>query len=52
MPRAVASNRSSSMASVEAGSRLAVALALGEIDPHYEGKQVIIAYPGGERRFN
>ena len=26
----------------------AVALALGEIDPHYEGKQVIIAYLGGE----
>jgi hypothetical protein len=26
----------------------AVALALGEIDPHYEGKQVIVAYSGGE----
>jgi hypothetical protein len=26
----------------------AVALALGEIDPHYEGKSVIIAYAGGE----
>ena len=26
----------------------AVALALGEIDPHYEGKQIIIAYLGGE----
>jgi len=26
----------------------AVALALGEIDPHYEGKQIIIAYEGGE----
>ena len=26
----------------------AVALALGEIDPHYEGKQIIIAYAGGE----
>ena len=25
-----------------------VALALGELDPHYEGKQVIIAYLGGE----
>ena len=24
------------------------ALALGEIDPHYEGKQVIVAYAGGE----
>jgi hypothetical protein len=26
----------------------AAALALGEIDPHYEGKQVILAYAGGE----
>jgi hypothetical protein len=26
----------------------AVALALGEIDPHYEGKTVIVAYAGGE----
>jgi hypothetical protein len=26
----------------------AVALSLGEIDPHYEGKQVIVAYAGGE----
>jgi hypothetical protein len=26
----------------------AAALALGEIDPHYEGKQVILAYSGGE----
>jgi len=26
----------------------AVALAMGEIDPHYEGKQVIVAYSGGE----
>ena len=26
----------------------AAALALGEIDPHYEGKQVIVAYAGGE----
>jgi hypothetical protein len=26
----------------------AVTLAVGEIDPHYEGKQVIIAYAGGE----
>jgi hypothetical protein len=26
----------------------AVALAVGEIDPHYEGKQIIIAYAGGE----
>ena len=26
----------------------AVALALGEIDPHYEGKSVIVAYAGGE----
>jgi len=26
----------------------AVALAKGEIDPHYEGKQVIVAYSGGE----
>ena len=26
----------------------AVALALGEIDPHYEGKQIILAYLGGE----
>src|SRR5262249_13639344 len=26
----------------------AVALALSEIDPHYEGKQVIVAYSGGE----
>lgn len=25
-----------------------VALAIGEIDPHYEGKQVILAYQGGE----
>jgi hypothetical protein len=25
-----------------------VALALGEIDPHYEGKSVIVAYTGGE----
>ena len=25
-----------------------MALALGEIDPHYEGKQIIIAYLGGE----
>jgi hypothetical protein len=25
-----------------------VALALAEIDPHYEGKQIIIAYAGGE----
>ena len=26
----------------------AVALAMGEIDPHYEGKSVILAYAGGE----
>jgi hypothetical protein len=26
----------------------AVALALGELDPHYEGKSVILAYAGGE----
>ena len=26
----------------------AVALALGELDPHYEGKSVILAYDGGE----
>jgi hypothetical protein len=26
----------------------AVALAIGEIDPHYEGKSVIVAYAGGE----
>ena len=26
----------------------AVALAFGEIDPHYEGKSVILAYAGGE----
>src|SRR5262245_8109425 len=26
----------------------AAALALGEIDPHYEGKQVVLAYAGGE----
>jgi hypothetical protein len=26
----------------------AVALALGEIDPHYEGKAVILAYAGGD----
>jgi hypothetical protein len=26
----------------------AVALAMGEIDPHYEGKQIIVAYVGGE----
>jgi hypothetical protein len=26
----------------------AVALAFGEIDPHYEGKQVILAHSGGE----
>src|SRR5262245_25216390 len=26
----------------------AAALALGEIDPHYEGKQVIVAFAGGE----
>ena len=26
----------------------AAALALGEIDPHYEGKQAILAYAGGE----
>jgi len=26
----------------------AVALALGELDPHYEGKAVILAYEGGE----
>jgi hypothetical protein len=26
----------------------AVALAFGEIDPHYEGKQVILAHAGGE----
>ena len=26
----------------------AVVLAAGEIDPHYEGKQIIIAYAGGE----
>jgi hypothetical protein len=25
-----------------------VALAIGEIDPHYEGKQIILAYQGGE----
>jgi hypothetical protein len=25
-----------------------VALALGEFDPHYEGKQVLIAYAGGK----
>jgi len=25
-----------------------VALAVGEIDPHYEGKQVIVAYSGGD----
>ena len=27
----------------------AVALAIGEIDPRYEGKQIIIAYAGGDR---
>jgi len=27
----------------------AAALALGEIDPHYEGKQVILAYTGASR---
>jgi hypothetical protein len=26
----------------------AVALAVGEVDPHYEGKSVILAYAGGE----
>ena len=26
----------------------AVALAVGELDPHYEGKSVILAYAGGE----
>ena len=26
----------------------AVALAMGEIDPHYEAKQVIVAYSGGD----
>jgi hypothetical protein len=26
----------------------AVALAIGELDPHYEGKAVILAYEGGE----
>jgi hypothetical protein len=26
----------------------AVALAIGEIDPHYEGKRVIVAYAGGD----
>jgi hypothetical protein len=26
----------------------AVALAIGEVDPHYEGKSVILAYAGGE----
>jgi len=26
----------------------AVALAIGELDPHYEGKSVILAYAGGE----
>jgi hypothetical protein len=26
----------------------AVALAIGELDPHYEGKSVILAYGGGE----
>jgi hypothetical protein len=26
----------------------AAALALGEIDPHYEGKRVVLAYGGGE----
>ena len=26
----------------------AVAIAIGEIDPHYEGKSVILAYAGGE----
>jgi hypothetical protein len=25
----------------------AVALAIGELDPHYEGKSVILAYAGG-----
>ena len=28
----------------------AVALALGELDPNYEGKSVILAYEGGEPR--
>ncbi len=26
----------------------AVALAIGELDPHYEGKSVILAYAGGD----
>ena len=26
-----------------------MALGIGEIDPHHEGKQIIIAYAGGDR---
>jgi hypothetical protein len=30
------------------GHGYVVALAVGEVDPHYEGKSVILAYAGGE----